>query len=313
MRAVVLGGTGAIGGAVSLGLATSGWDVDITGRNPRSMPQELSDAGVRFHQIDRADIGAIGALVGSGADLLVDVVAYRASDVRALLPVMRLIASPVLISTRAVYVDPQGRHINGDERPHFTGPISEKSPTLPPAADGVDPFIREGYARSKVAAERVALDSGMPVSVIRPSKVHGKWARNARTRAFVDGMLRGDRVITLGGGESIDHLTAAENTAALIEALAHAPAPRIVNSADPDTPTAEEIVHVIAERLGWEGELQMIPSDSPADDGANPWQQSHPIVLDTSVSRQLGYLPVGSARELLPREIDWVAQRVILD
>jgi nucleoside-diphosphate-sugar epimerase len=313
MRAVVLGGTGAIGGAVSLRLAATGWDVDITGRNPAAIPQELSDAGVRFHQIERGDIGAIGALVGSGADLLVDVVAYRASDVRALLPVMSLIASQVLISTRAVYVDPEGRQINGDEAPHFAGPISEDSPTLPPAADGVDPFTREGYAPSKVAAERVALDSGMPVSVIRPSKIHGKWVRNARTLTFVDAMLRGDRVITLAGGESIDHLTAAENTAALIETLAHAPGPRIVNSADPDTPTAEEIVHVIAKRLGWEGQIRMLPSDSPADDGANPWRQAHPIVLDTSVSRQLGYRPVGTAKDLLPIEIDWVAQRVILD
>ncbi len=41
MRAVILGGTGAIGGAVAGGLA------GVTGRDPGSMPQELVSAGVR--------------------------------------------------------------------------------------------------------------------------------------------------------------------------------------------------------------------------------------------------------------------------
>ncbi len=75
---------------------------------------------------------------------------------------MASIAGPVLISSRAVYVDADGRHLNGDEPPWFDGPINEEAPTLPPAGGDVDPFTREGYAPSKVAVERVALDSGIP-------------------------------------------------------------------------------------------------------------------------------------------------------
>lgn len=33
MRAVILGGTGAIGGAVAARLAAAGWAVDVTGRD----------------------------------------------------------------------------------------------------------------------------------------------------------------------------------------------------------------------------------------------------------------------------------------
>ena len=197
MRAVILGGTGAIGGALAARLAAANWSVDVIGRNPALMPQELIALGVRFHRIERSEVSAIGRLVGDGGDLLVDLAAYTSADVRGLLPVMASVGCPVLISTRAIYVDGHGRHVNGEDPPLFQGPIREDTATLSPAGDDVDPFSREGYGPSKVAAERSALDSGLPVTVIRPSKVHGRWARNARTRPFVVRMLRGSRTIPL--------------------------------------------------------------------------------------------------------------------
>ncbi|MEO9140211.1 MAG: SDR family oxidoreductase [Jatrophihabitans sp.] len=311
MRAVILGGTGAIGGATAARLAAGGWSVDVTGRNPTSMPHELSDAGVRFHRIERSEVAAIEHLVGGGVDLLVDLLAYRGAQVRALLPVMASAGCSVLVSTRAVYVDADGRHINGAEPPWFRAPIGEDNATLAPAGDEVDPFSREGYAPSKVAAEHVALDSGLPVTVIRPSKVHGRWARNARTRAFVEHMLHGEPTIALTGhGASIDHLTAAANTAALIEIVAGAPEQRVLNSADPDTPNAEQIVRRIGERLGWQGSLDLVDQPTAASAGEHPWQCAHPIVLSTIASQRLGYSPLGTALELLAQEIDWVREQV---
>ena len=48
-------------------------------------------------------------------------------------------------------------------------------------------------------------------------------------------MLRSDRTIMLADrGASIDHLTAAANTAALIETVSKALGQRVLNSADPD-------------------------------------------------------------------------------
>lgn len=167
-------------------LSRAGWDVDVTGRDPSRMPSELSEIGVRFHQLERSDTRGVERLVGNGADLLVDLVAYTAADVRALLPAMASVESLVLVSSRAVYVDGSGRHINGDDPPQFAGPLREDGPTLPPASDHTDPFTREGYAACKVAAELAALDSGLPVTVIRPSKVHGRWARNARVVSGCD-------------------------------------------------------------------------------------------------------------------------------
>ncbi|MBG6190901.1 nucleoside-diphosphate-sugar epimerase [Arthrobacter sp. CAN_A212] len=307
MRAIILGGTGAIGGATAARFAAAGWDVDVTGRDHASMPGELAAVGVRFHSIPRSDVHAIERLVGAGAEVLVDLLAYRGTDVEALLPALSSVACPVLVSGRAVYVDPVGRHLNGDVTPRFPGPISEQTPTLPPAGDGVDPFTREGYAPSKVAAEQVALNSGLPFTVIRPSKVHGRWARNPRTRFFIERMLRGDDTIALAHrGATVDHLTAATNTAVLIAAVAAMPEARVLNSADPDTPTAEQIVQVIAARLGWSGSLNLLAESPDPNPGAHPWFTPHPLVLETAASERLGYQPVGTSLELLEEEIDWV-------
>lgn len=307
MRAVILGGTGAVGGATADVLARHGWTVDVTGRDASAMPRELSDAGVLFHALPRDDVPRIRQLVGDDTDLLVDLVAYSAPEVRTLLPVMASAGNTVVISTRAVYVDADGRHINGDEAPRFPVPLHEDNPTLAPASDDVDPHTREGYAPSKVAVELAALDSGLPVTLIRPSKVHGRWARNARTRGFVERMVRGDERIELADlGRSVDHLTAAANTAALIRTVATLPGRRILNSADPDTPTAEQIVRAIGAHVAWDGTIDLIDAPGDHERGHHPWRSANPIVLDTTASTALGYEPVGGSLELLMDEVDWV-------
>ncbi|OUE26802.1 NAD dependent epimerase/dehydratase family protein [Clavibacter michiganensis] len=308
-RALLLGGTGAIGGATAERLARDGWTVDVTGRDPLGMPAELTALGVRFHAIDRADARGIERLAGDGVDLLVDLAAFTAADVEALLPAMRASGSVVVASSRAVHVDAEGRHVNGDEPPRFPVPMPESTPTLAPAAPGTDPFTREGYAPSKVAVERAALDSGLPVTVIRPSKVHGRWARNARTRGIVERMRAGAETIELADrGASVDHLTAAANAAALIARVADVPGARILHSADPDPLTAAEIVQVIADELGWRGRI--VPLEPDAAGGAHPWAAPHPIVLDTRASLALGYVPAGPGAELLRDEVAWVRDGV---
>ncbi|RIJ51063.1 NAD-dependent epimerase/dehydratase family protein, partial [Clavibacter lycopersici] len=304
-RALVLGGTGAIGAATAERLARDGWSVDVTGRDPAAMPGALTDLGVRFHALDRADARGIERLVGDGVDLLVDLVAFTAADIDALVPAMRASGSVVVASSRAVYVDAAGRHINGDEPPRFPVPIPEQNPTLAPAAPGTDPFTREGYAPSKVAVEHAAHDTGLPVTVIRPSKVHGPWARNARTRGIVERMLAGAETLELADrGASVDHLTAAANAAALIARVADVPGARILNAADPDPLTAAEIVAVIADELGWRG--RVVPLEPDVDGGAHPWAAAHPIVLDTRASLEVGYAPVGPGAELLRAEVAWI-------
>ncbi len=197
-RALVLGGTGSIGRATARRLLASGWDVDLTGRDPANMPFGLGAAGARFVRGDRDDPAHLASAVGDGVDLLVDNVCYTAEHARLLLPLLDRAGSIVMLSSKAVYVDDAGNHSNSDVGPRFDGPVRETQPTMAPG--DMDYDSREGYGANKIAAEHVLLDAGRPVTVIRPSKVHGPGAQRAREWIFVKRALDRRPAIVLAHG-----------------------------------------------------------------------------------------------------------------
>ena len=300
-RALVLGGTGQVGAAVSRRLLAAGWDVDLTGRNrPRVDIEEA-----RFLRSDRSDPDDLRDAIGDGTDLLVDNVCYTAEQARLLLPFLDHVGSTVMLSSKAVYVDALGNHSNSDVRPDFGGPIRETQPTLPPGDMPYD--SREGYGPNKVAAEQVLLDSGRPVTIIRPSKVHGPGGENPREWFFVKRILDGRPVVLLAHrGEGLDHPTAAANIAALVEVAAAKPAARILNCADPDTPTGLEISRTIARHLGHRWEEVLIDGDEV---GRHPWDAVPPVVLDMTAAAELGYSPAGDYAQTVVEELDWLVEK----
>jgi hypothetical protein len=83
---------------------------------------------------------------------------------------------------------------------------------------GIDYNSREGYGPNKVAAEHVLLDSGMAVSVLQPSRIHGIGDTRPREQVFAKRALDGRRHLLLArGGRGVNHPTAAVNLAALVE------------------------------------------------------------------------------------------------
>ncbi|HEX9065586.1 MAG TPA: reductase [Streptosporangiaceae bacterium] len=304
-RALILGGTGATGRAVASRLLPAGWDVVLAGRNPGRMPAGLAAAGARFVAADRSVLGLPGGPdLPSGlideTDLLVDCLCFGAADATALLPLARRSACTVMISAKAVYTDAAGRHANSAEPPDFGGPIAETQPTLPPGD--------QSYPHGKVAAERVLLDSGLPVTVLRPGLIHGAGARQAREWIFVRRALdRRPKVLLAHDGAGVNQTTAAENLAALIEVVAAQPGRRILNSADPDAPSALMISRTIARHLGHE--RAEVLTDGPASQtGRLPWDVPHPVVLDTSAATALGYRPAGDYAATVPAAIDWLVR-----
>ncbi|MBR7829962.1 saccharopine dehydrogenase NADP-binding domain-containing protein [Actinospica sp. MGRD01-02] len=305
LRALILGGTGMIGGATARRLAAAGWRVEVAGRDPGRLPPDLAAAGVRFHQADRADAARLGEVLGDGADLLVDCVCYTAADARLLLPLAARASSAVLISSKAVYVDAAGRHANSDAAPDYGGPITESQATLPPG--DMDHRSPEGYGPNKVAAELVALDSGLPISILRPARVHGVGARRPREWVFVKRVLdRRPAVLLSARGAGIVQPTAAANIAALIETVAHRPGARILNSADPDAPSVREIAKTIARQLGHSWNEVLLDDTAEPGLGRTPWDGPHPVILDTTASLKLGYKPVGDYAGTVAEEVDWL-------
>ena len=297
-RALILGGTGLVGRAAARRLLASGWQVDVTGRDPAR--NTVDDA--RFIAADRRDQRELREAVGEGVDLLVDCICYTAAEARLLLPVLADVGSTVLISSKAVYVDDAGRHSNSDEPPSFGGPVTEAQPTLAPG-DG-DYQTRDAYGANKVAAERVLLDSGQPVTVLRPSKIHGEGASPPREWVFVKRVLdRRPAVFLARRGEGTDHPTAAVNIAALIETVADQPGTRILNSADPDAPNGREIARAIARHLDHDWDEILVEG---RELGSHPWDKLPPFVLDMNAAAGLGYVPVGDYAATVADEIDWL-------
>lgn len=307
-RALIIGGTGMIGRAAASRLLASGWQVDVTGRDPARMPAALTTAGATFIGADHADDSQLRVTLGPGADLLVDCACYTATDAARLLALARDAAGTVMISSKAVYVDEAGHHVNSEVPAQFAGPITEAQPTMAPAAD--DNYqSREGYGACKVAAERVLLDGGLPVTVLRPSKVHGAGAPVPREWMFVRRVLdRRPAVFLAHRGAGVDHTSAAANIAALIEAVASAPGRRILNAADPDAPSSLQIARAIAAHLGHFWEEVLLDADADPALGRNPWDAPHPIVLDMTAAAQLGYQAAGDYAATVGEEIDWLVE-----
>jgi nucleoside-diphosphate-sugar epimerase len=304
-RALVVGGTGMIGRATAGRLLAAGWRVDLTGRNPTRMPAGIAAAGGRFVAADRDDPDQLLAALGDGADLLVDCICYTAADATRLLPLVREAGSTVMISSKAVYVDGAGHHSNSATAPHFDGPILETQPTMDPG--DADYTTREGYGANKVAAEQVLLDSGRPVTVLRPSKIHGAGALRPREWVFVKRVLdRRPAVFLARRGAGVDHPTAAANVAALIEAVAAAPGRRILNSADPDAPNALEISRTIARQFGHVWDEVLLDTGADETLGRHAWDAPYPIVLDMTAAAELGYVPVGDYATTVSEEVAWL-------
>lgn len=304
-RAVVLAGTGAIGWAAARRLGGAGWEVVVTGRDPARAPAGLADAGARFVAADRHEPAAVAAVLGAGADLVVDCACYTAAHAADLVPFLGDVASTVMISSKAVYVDAQGRHSNSEEPPEFPAPVSEDQPTLRPSGAPYD--SREGYGPNKVAAEETLLASGHPVTVLRPSKIHGAWSRQPREWFFVKRVLdRRPAVLLARRGRGADHPSAALNIAALIDTAADQPAARVLNAADPDCPDGRAIASIIAGHLGHDWREVLLDDDAPEGLGRHPWDRVPPVVLDTTAARRLGYIPVGDYATTVADEIDWL-------
>ena len=300
---MISGGTGAIGRATARRLLAAGWSVDLIGRDPARMPRDIAAAGGRF--IAAGNGGRLRAAFGNGADLLVDCACYTAQDAAGLLPLARDAALTVLISSKAVYVDAAGRHSNSRVKPCFAGPVRKDQPTVAPGYG--DHRTGEGYPASKVAAERVLLDSGVPVTVLRPSKIHGPGSRQPREWMFVKRVLDRRPVLFLAHrGAGVDHPTAAANVAALIELAARRPGRRILNAADPDAPSALGISRAVARHLGHTWEEVLLDSPDSTGLGRHPWDKPHPFVLDMTAAASLGYTPAGDYAATVASEVDWL-------
>lgn len=308
-RALILGGSGAVGRALAMRLLQEGWEVDLTGRNAGRFDTTVAALGARYVQSDRRESRELNSVFGSGADLLVDCVCYTAAEARQLVTLAKTAGSTVMISSKALYVDDHGKHSNSPGGPSFDGPIRESQPTMAPSDFDFD--TAEGYGANKAAAELVLLESGLPISIVRPSKIHGVGAQNPREWFFVKRILDRRPTVLLANAGIAESPTASVNLAEIILVAAARPAQRILNAADPDAPDVRTMAGVVANHMGYEWNEVLLPPGSPEGLGRTPWDKSSPVILDTTAAIELGYEPIGDYASTVGDEIDWLVDIAI--
>ncbi|MEU5391399.1 NAD-dependent epimerase/dehydratase family protein [Streptomyces tibetensis] len=307
-RAVVIGAGGQIGGPAVTALVRDGWEVTAASRGGGR--RDDWPAEVRTPRLDREDDAALGALIGDGCDVVVDLVAYGTRHARQLTGLADRIGSAVVVSTVSVYEDGKGRGFDTmgepDGLPEYPVPIPEDQVTVPPG--------EATYSTRKVALERELLAAAdrLPTTVLRPGAVHGPHSPLPRELHFVKRNLDGRRRRVLAfRGESLFHTSAARNVAELIRLAAARPGSRVLNACDPQPPTVSQTGAAVDAVMGVETET--VPLDGPAraSVGRTPWSVELPVLCDMSAAaRELGYRPVVTYQDSLPETVEWLIRRL---
>ena len=295
-RAVFIGGTGMIGRAAVRALAEDGWDVVAVSR-AGTVPDGLAGLGVEGFAADREDDAAVRAAVGSGADVVVDTVAFTGEHGEQLNGLAGLAGSLVAISSASVYADDEGRALDGEsEFPDIPVPIPETLRTAEPG-DAT-------YSTRKAELEQTLLEGPLPSTLVRACAIHGPGAKLPRELFFVKRAHDGRRRVALAwNGESCFHTTSVANLAELIRLAAAQPGDRALNCGDPDPPTTLEICEAIGTALDHEFEPVLLPDESVE----NPWAVPRPFVVSMQAAeRELGYRPVTTYPEAVRETCSWL-------
>jgi nucleoside-diphosphate-sugar epimerase len=291
--ALIIGGSGQIGQALSRRLLAGSWTVISAQKDPKGVPIDLVEAGVRPIALDRNEADAIARAVGGGVDALVDTVAFDEHDGQQLLEVQDRVGAMVVISSASVYCDAKGRTLDEAAQtgfPDFPDPIDEDQRTVPPSA--------ATYSTRKSALEQHLLQNARPpVTLLRACAIYGPGSRHPREWWFVKRILDLRRAAPMAwNGESRFHTSATANIAELIAVCLAAPATRVLNAADPQALTAAAIGEAIIAARNSDLEIVRFAGPPVSGVGEHPWCVPKPVVVDMTRALSLGYRPVTDYR-----------------
>lgn len=308
MRALVIGATGQIGYAVCRRLLDAGYEVVASHRGRRPLQEDLRQSGCQEVIGDRHESKEFARVLGSGADLVVDVVPMTSRDADQLVSSAAGIGTIVAISSCAVYADEQGRSLGSAREtgfPEFPDFIEESQQTVEPD--------EETYAGRKVAVERRLLDGcGNKAVILRPGTIHGVYARDLREVWFLKRIVDRRPFAPLAYmGRSRIHTCAASTIAAAAVAGFEAGATGVFNLGDGDAPSVREIGETL---IGPAGRMELIFLPGPPIKGVGdtPWSVPRAMRLDTSrLSALMGQPPVyaQSVRET----VEWALSQLVGD
>lgn len=233
-KMLITGGTVFVSRYAAEYFAARDWDVYVLNRNTR--PQSK---GVTLIQADRRQLGE--ALGGRYFDAVLDITAYNAGDVEALLDSGVDFGRYILLSSSAVYPDSSPQ------------PFSENTPVGENAVWGK-------YGTDKIGAENVVLNRVPGGYIIRPPYLYGPM-NNIYREAFVfECALEGREFYIPGDGELKLQFFHVDDLCRLMAAvLENPPRQRIFNAGNPQPVNAAEWVRLCYRAAGREAQLVSVP------------------------------------------------------
>jgi len=296
LRIAVIGGTGFIGHHVTQWLVQVGADVTAIhrGQTPVRVP------GVRSLRADRKRPSTLArALAAAAPTVLVDMAAYTAEDMEALLTAIPAsLARLVLISSGDVYWT-YGAFLGLDRARPTAAPLDEQAPLR----DQLYPYRAQAsgpedllYGYEKIVVERMAQTSaGVPLTILRLPMVYGPNDPRKRIGGYLDRLGTSNGTLHLNAAEAAWRCTRGyvEDVAWAIRlaALDERAAGEIFNVGEEATLTEFEWIRAIAAAAGWSGQVISDPATPPSL--AAEW--GTPLAVDSRRIREvLGYRePIG--------------------
>ena len=153
MKALFIGGTGTISGAVTALARERGWKVTLLNRGSRPVPHGMGSITADIH--DEAAVAR--AVAGETYDVVAQFIGYGAEDVRRDIRLFKgRTRQYIFISSASAY-----------QKPVAGCPITESTPLINPYWE---------YSRKKIEAEEVLLEAyreqGFPMTIVRPSHTY---------------------------------------------------------------------------------------------------------------------------------------------
>lgn len=305
MRVLVLGGTRFIGPHVVRMLAGRGHDVTIfhRGETETDLPARVRHVHGEFTTFSKQ----LDGLRAEEPEVVVDMVPFMDKEGHGVLHFRGIAGRAVVITSCDVY-RAFARVWRSEPRPPDPVPLTEASPlrTKPVRELGMS------VDYDNVEVERaVSKDSQLPVTIVRPTAIHGPRDHQHRLYPFLRRMDDGRPAILLD-----EALMRWRRAHCYVEDVAHAialtvtaetAAGRTYNVAYERALTEIDWVKEIARVHGWSGEVVVAKSEflpEPLREDAFDLRQEY-VVDSSRIRRELGYSETVSEEEALRRTIEW--------
>jgi nucleoside-diphosphate-sugar epimerase len=295
MQVLLIGGSGFAGTAIAEHFLSRNDRVAVVSRGNKPVP-----VGTEPLLADRKDASAFASAIGGRTfDLAIDMTAFNAGDVNAVLPALsRKAGHYVLISTDFVYATDIEQI-----------PITEDAPKDPDS----------GYAVGKLAAEAVMLagmhDHHLPGTALRPPHIMGAGKElgtttvQGRDRNLLRSMRAGTGLTMLAEGELLIQPVWHRQIAEAIEAVAGNPATfgQVMNCPGGEAVTTRRYYQLIADRLGVPLKCDSVSVDRYRAENPDKRAFARHRVYDVSKLRNLaGYIARPQLAEAIDETVTWM-------